>query len=181
MASFTHRIKTSLTVFFLMLTVIGCSHEETPKQDINTMEIFDLVDFFSGKTQGSGFVQDRSGEIIRTFEVITAGEFNNDKGTLKETFTWNDGEIENRIWTLNRISEREWSGTAPDVVGNAKGTVKNDKLRWSYTLTLKVGGKNVNLKFDDQMWMSETGVMVNHAKFSKFGLHLGDVVVSFRK
>jgi hypothetical protein len=164
-----------------MLTVIGCSHEETPKQDINTMETFDLVDFFSGKTQGSGFVQDRSGEIIRTFEVITAGEFNNDKGTLKETFTWNDGEIENRIWTLNRIGEREWSGTAPDVVGNAKGTVKNDKLRWSYTLTLKVGGKNINLKFDDQMWMSETGVMVNHAKFSKFGLHLGDVVVSFRK
>ena len=181
MASFTHRIKTSLTVFSLMLTVIGCSHEETPKQDINTMKTFDLVDFFSGKTQGSGFVQDRSGEIIRTFEVITAGDFNNDTGTLKETFTWNDGEIENRIWTLNRIGEREWSGTAPDVVGNARGTVTNDKLRWSYTLTLKVGGKNVNLKFDDQMWMSETGVMVNHAKFSKFGLHLGDVVVSFRK
>ena len=181
MASFTHRIKTSLTVCSLMLTVIGCSHEETPKQDINTMKTFDLIDFFSGKTQGSGFVQDRSGEIIRTFEVITAGDFNNDTGTLKETFTWNDGEIENRIWTLNRIGEREWSGTAPDVVGNARGTVKNDKLRWSYTLTLKVGGKNVNLKFDDQMWMSETGVMVNHAKFSKFGLHLGDVVVSFRK
>ena len=181
MASFTHRIKTSLTVFSLMLTVIGCSHEETPNKDTNTMKTFDLVDFFSGETQGSGFVQDRSGEIIRTFEVITAGDFNNDTGTLKETFTWNDGEIETRIWTLNRIGEREWSGTAPDVVGNAKGTVKNDKLRWSYTLTLKVGGKNVNLKFDDQMWMSETGVMVNHAKFSKFGLHLGDVVVSFRK
>ena len=181
MASFTHRIKTSLTVFSLMLTVIGCSHEETPKQDINTMKTFDLVDFFSGKTQGSGFVQDRSGEIIRTFEVITVGDFNKEAGILKETFTWSDGEIENRIWTLNRIGEREWSGTAPDVVGNARGTVKNDKLRWSYTLTLKVGGRNVNLKFDDQMWMSETGVMVNHAKFSKFGLHLGDVVVSFRK
>ncbi|MBT6411038.1 MAG: DUF3833 family protein, partial [Betaproteobacteria bacterium] len=55
------------------------------------------------------------------------------------------------------------------------------KLRWSYTLTLKVGGKNINLKFDDQMWMSETGVMVNHAKFSKFRVHLGDVVVSFQK
>ena len=39
----------------------------------------------------------------------------------------------------------------------------------------------INFKFDDQMWLSESGVMVNHAKFSKFGIHLGDVVVSFSK
>ena len=181
MATFTNRIKISLTVFSLMFTLFGCSNEETPKQGINTMTTFDLVDFFSGNTRGSGFVQDRSGKIIRTFEVITVGDFNNDAGTLKETFSWNDGEIENRTWTLKRISKNEWSGTAPDVIGTAFGTINNDKLRWSYTLTLKVGGKNINLKFDDQMWMSETGVMVNHAKFSKFGLHLGDVVVSFHK
>ena len=66
------------------------------------MTTFDLVDFFSGTTIGSGFVQDRSGEIIRTFEVVTTADFNNDSGTLKEVFTWNDGEIENRTWTLSR-------------------------------------------------------------------------------
>jgi hypothetical protein len=54
-------------------------------------------------------------------------------------------------------------------------------LRWSYTLTIKVEGKKMNFKFDDQMWISKTGTMVNHAKFSKFGVHLGDVVVSFSK
>ena len=181
MVIFTHRIITSLSIITLVLTITGCSHEQSPKQDTNTMTTFDLVDFFSGTTIGSGFVQDRSGEIIRTFEVVTTGDFNNDSGTLKEVFTWNDGEIENRIWTLSRTGETEWSGSAPDVVGTALGKIKDDKLRWSYTLTLKVGGKNVNLKFDDQMWISRTGVMVNHAKFSKFGLHLGDVVVSFRK
>lgn len=181
MVIFMLRIRTSFALISLMLTLIACSNENTPKQDINTMTTFNLVDFFSGNTLGSGFVQNRSGEIIRTFEVVTTGDFNNDSGTLKEVFTWSDGEIENRVWTLKRIGENEWSGSAPDVVGTASGEIKNDKLRWSYTLTLKVGGKNINLKFDDQMWISKTGVMVNHAKFSKFGLHLGDVVVSFRK
>ncbi|MDC1311572.1 DUF3833 domain-containing protein [Burkholderiales bacterium] len=175
------RISTNLALVTLLFTLIGCSSEVISKQDVNTMKTFDLVEFFSGDTLGSGFVQDRSGEITRTFEVVTVGVFNNDSGTLKETFTWNDGEVEERIWTLNQIQKNEWSGTAPDVIGTAKGKIKDDKLRWSYTLKLKVDGKNINLKFDDQMWMSHTGVMVNHAKFSKFGVHLGDVVVSFRK
>ena len=142
---------------------------DTATTEIYTLSLHDALPIY------------RSGEIIRTFEVITVGDFNNDAGTLKETFSWNDGEVENRTWTLKRISENEWSGKAPDVIGTATGTINNDKLRWSYTLTLKVRGKKINLKFDDQMWMSETGVMVNHAKFSKFGLHLGDVVVSFHK
>ncbi|MDA1332359.1 MAG: DUF3833 family protein [Proteobacteria bacterium] len=181
MAILTHQITASLALVSFILSLIGCSHEETLKQDINNMTTFDLVNFFSGSTQGSGFVQDRSGEIIRTFEVATVGTFNNDSGTLQETFTWNNGEVENRTWTLSRNGETEWSGLAPDVVGTASGKITNDKLRWSYTLTLNVGGKRINLKFDDQMWVSETGVLVNHAKFSKFGFHLGDVVVSFRK
>tara|TARA_B110000483_G_scaffold47621_1_gene59342 strand:+ start:1339 stop:1884 length:546 start_codon:yes stop_codon:yes gene_type:complete len=181
MVTFTQRIISSLSIIFVIASLIGCSNEQAAQQERNTMAAFDLVTFFSGKTKGSGFVQDRSGKIIRTFEVLTVGTFDDISGTLEETFTWNDGEVENRTWTLNRISETEWSGSAPDVVGIASGIIIEDVLRWSYTLTLKVGDKKLNFKFDDQMWISKTGVMVNHAKFSKFGIHLGDVVVSFSK
>ena len=181
MATFTQRVTTSLSLISIIFSLIGCSNDEIEKQEKSTMETFDLITFFSGQTHGSGFLQDRSGKIIRTFEVLTVGTFDDESGTLKETFTWNDGEIENRTWTLNRTSETEWSGRAPDVVGVASGVVIGDVLRWSYTLTIKVEGKKMNFKFDDQMWISKTGTMVNHAKFSKFGVHLGDVVVSFSK
>jgi hypothetical protein len=113
--------------------------------------------------------------------VITIGNFVDGSGTLQETFSWNDGEIEERIWTLSSEENNKWSGEASDVIGTAEGEVIGDTLRWSYTLVLKVGSKKINFKFDDQMWLSESGVMVNHAKFSKFGIHLGDVVVSFNK
>ncbi|MDG2201856.1 MAG: DUF3833 family protein [Burkholderiales bacterium] len=173
--------KIYLLLACISILSIGCTNEEPTLKDNNNMASFDLVDFFSGKTQGSGFVQDRSGKIIRSFEVITIGNFVDGSGTLQETFTWNDGEIEERIWTLNSEENDKWSGEASDVIGTAEGEVIGDTLRWSYTLVLKVGSKKINFKFDDQMWLSESGVMVNHAKFSKFGIHLGDVVVSFNK
>ena len=181
MATFTQRVTTSLSLISIIFSLIGCSNDEIEKQEKSTMETFDLITFFSGQTHGYGFLQDRSGKIIRTFEVLTVGTFDDESGMLEETFTWNDGEIENSTWTLNRTSDTGWSGRAPDVVGVASGVVIGDVLRWSYTLTIKVGGKKMNFKFDDQMWISKTGTMVNHAKFSKLGIHLGDVVVSFSK
>ncbi|HBZ17973.1 MAG TPA: hypothetical protein DEO41_01110, partial [Betaproteobacteria bacterium] len=146
MATFTQRVITSLSLISIIFSLIGCSNDEIEKQEKSTMETFDLITFFSGQTHGSGFLQDRSGKIIRTFEVLTVGTFDDESGTLEETFTWNDGEIENRTWTLNRTSDTGWSGRAPDVVGVASGVVIGDVLRWSYTLTIKVGGKKMNFK-----------------------------------
>lgn len=167
----------------LGLALIACSPTENKKEDKIDMTNFNLAEFFSGDVSAVGFVQDRSGKIIRTFTADVNGKFTPTglTGTLDETFKWSDGEVEKRTWTLKRTSDTSWVGSADDVVGEAVGTITEDKLRWSYTLTLNVKNRAINFKFDDQMWLSKEGVLVNHAKFSKLGIHLGDVVVSFTK
>ena len=181
MPTFTGKRTFKLLLAAILSVLLGCSDSNQITNDENKMHTFDLAEFFDGTTKGTGFIQDRSGAIIRTFNLEVIGQFSNSKGSLKETFFWNDGEIEHRTWNLEKTSETEWIGTAHDVVGKATGIISEDKLRWSYTLTLNVSDRKINFKFDDQMWISETGVLVNHAKFTKFGIHLGDVVVSFSK
>ena len=40
---------------------------------------------------------------------------------LKEKFNWDDGEVQDREWTITKIDEHNYEGTAGDVVGKAIG------------------------------------------------------------
>jgi len=44
-----------------------------------------------------------------------------------------------------------------------------------------VDGKVYEVQFDDWMYLMDERVMLNKAAMSKFGIHLGDVTLSFTK
>ncbi|HYF58907.1 MAG TPA: DUF3833 family protein, partial [Burkholderiaceae bacterium] len=52
---------------------------------------------------------------------------------------------------------------------------------WRYTLALDVDGTVWNVDFDDWMFLVDERTMLNRATMSKFGLRLGDVLLSFTK
>lgn len=141
----------------------------------------DLAEFFNGPVRAWGIFQDRSGKVVRRFEVDMIGRWEGDEGVLEEDFRFADGSTQRRVWRFRKVDGHTYTGTADDVVGEAEGEVYGNALRWRYVLALEVDGKVWNVVFDDWMYLLDDRTMVNRSEMKKFGLRVGEVTLFFRK
>lgn len=170
-----------IIIFLSMLIVAGCSTVDV-KQYRDRKPVFDLYSYFQGETIGWGIVQDRKGVLLRQFVVTIQGSITENKElVLQEHFVWNDGEIQQRTWSISAKDAHRLDGTASDVVGTATGEVYGNVLNWKYYLDVKVDDANHTLHFDDWMFLQNDNVLINKTKMSKFGIHLGDITIVFNK
>jgi hypothetical protein len=165
----------------LAALLAGCASAPTPADYANETPKLDLKTYFNGPMVAHGLFTDRAGAVKRRFVVKLVGRWQGDTGTLEEDFEYSDGKKERRVWTLTALGNGRYRGTAPDVVGEAIGEAAGNALRWSYTLRLPVDDSVYEVKFDDWMYPMDDKVMLNKAQMSKFGVHLGDVTLSFYK
>ena len=145
----------------------------------------DLRQYFNGTLDAYGIFTDRSGKVVKRFTVVMKcswqGPPGMETGVLDEDFSYSDGTKQRRVWTLKRLADGRYSGTADDVVGEAAGQEKGNAFRWGYMLKLPVDGRVIEVQFDDWMYLMNDKVMLNKARMSKFGIRLGEVTLSFVK
>jgi hypothetical protein len=153
----------------------------TPTDYAAEQPTLDLKTYFNGTVDAWGMFQDRSGKVIKRFTVVMHCSWDGDTGTLDEDFTYSDGTTQKRVWTLKKVGENRYIGTAGDVIGEADGRTGGNTLNWKYVLALPVDGKVYHVNFDDWMYQMDENVMLNRAVMSKFGIRLGEVTLSFRK
>ena len=171
------RLVILLTLAWLLA---GCASVDVERYR-SEKPVLDLRTYFDGRVEGWGMFQDRSGAVVKRFHVVIDASWSGATGTLDEDFRWSDGTTSRRIWTLTDLGGGRWAGTAADVVGGADGVAAGNALRWRYVLDLPVDGRNVQVDMDDWMVMIDERVMLNRTAMSKFGIHLGDVTLSFHK
>ena len=164
----------------LALTLAGCAG---PRIDDYAAEkpALDLKQYFNGTLDAYGIFTDRSGKVVKRFTVVMKGSWNGDEGVLDEDFVYSDGSLQKRIWRLKRLPDRRYTGTADDVVGEARGQARGNAFNWTYTLALPVDGRVWHVDFDDWMYLMDDRVMLNTAVMSKWGVKLGEVTLSFVK
>ena len=160
--------------------LVGCAGtlvtdyaQETP--------VLELRDYFNGTLDAYGIFTDRSGKVVKRFSVVMECRWNGDQGVLDEAFTYSDGTTQRRVWRLQKLADGRYTGTADDVVGQAQGQQSGNAFHWRYTLALPVDGRVVEVQFDDWMYLMNDRVMLNKAAMAKFGVHLGEVTLSFFK
>jgi len=141
----------------------------------------DLREYFDGPLVAWGIVQNRSGEMTRSFRVDMVGRWDGDTGVLEEDFVWSDGELERRVWTFRRLDQHTYTGTAADVIGEARGEAFGNALQWRYTLALPWNDGTINVVLDDWMWLIQDDVLVNRSEIRKFGFRVGEVTIFFQK
>ncbi|CDM24958.1 Putative lipoprotein precursor [Castellaniella defragrans 65Phen] len=141
----------------------------------------ELDRYFNGRIRAHGIFQKRSGEVARRFTVIMDCRWEGNQGVLDEAFTYSDGTKQRRVWHLTKLDGGRYVGRADDVVGEARGQESGNAFRWNYTLRLPVDGKEYEVQFDDWMFLVDEQVMLNRATMSKFGITLGEVLLSFTK
>ena len=96
-------------------------------------------------------------------------------------FNWDDGEIQNREWTINKLDENNYEGTAGDVVGKAKGFSYGPAFKFEYVLLVPVKGKEMKITFDDWIFKQDDKVAINRATMTKFGFKVAELTVVFVK
>jgi len=171
----------AIAAVVMALLLSACSSGIDPAYYANQQPVLDLKQYFNGRLQAHGMFQDRSGKVVKRFDVVIDCQWQGDTGTLDEHFTYADGTTQRRVWTLTRTGPDRYIGRADDVVGDAIGITSGNTLHWNYVLALPVGDKVYNVNFDDLMVLMNDRVMLNRAVMSKFGIHLGDVTLSFYK
>jgi len=173
-------MKTVLCLVCACLLGGGCA-SVSPRQYAAEKPALDLSQYLKGPLEAWGMFQDRHGNVVKRFHVKLLGTWRHNVGTLEEDFTYSDGTTQRRVWTITRIDEHRYTGTAADVVGTAVGEAHGNALNWRYVLALPVDGKVYHVRFDDWMFLVDDEVMLNRAVMSKWGIRLGEVTLSFRK
>ena len=140
-----------------------------------------IEEYLSGSVKAWGVLQNRSGKVTRQFKADLNGKWDGKSLILDEIFYWNDGEKQTRQWTINKIDNHNYSGTASDVVGTAKGFSYGPAFKFEYVLLVPVKGKNIKITFDDWIFMQDERVAINRATMKKFGIKVAELTVMFVK
>lgn len=163
------------------MALTGCSGTMKPQDFAGREPKLVLEEYFEGKTKAWGMFHDRFGNLRREFVVDITGTWDGETLTLDEEFDYADGEKDRRVWTIRKIDENTYIGTAGDIIGEATGSLYGNALNWTYDMNLKVGDGTWKVKFDDWMFLQPGGVLLNRASVSKWGFELGVVTLSFAR
>ena len=158
-------------IFNLILLIIStlfitsCSSNQVmkPEDFKNQKPRLIIEEYLSGNVKAWGILQNRSGKVTRQFSADLDGKWDGKQLILDEKFVWNDGEIQNRQWTINKIDEHNYEGTAGDVVGTAKGFSYGPAFKFEYVLLVPVKGREMKITFDDWIFMQDERVAINRA------------------
>lgn len=164
----------------LAMFLNGCSGSSLDQYESSKPNL-DLEEYFTGPIKAWGLIQDRSGNVIRRFDVTMVGSWENNTGTLEEDFEYYDGEAQKRIWTITKINNQSYEGRADDILDKATGQVKGNAMRWAYKMDLPVGGKTYRITFDDWMYLMNDGVLINRSYLKKFGITMAELTLFMQK
>ena len=173
-------MKQVLTLF-LIIFLTGCVNKMKPTDFKDQKPRLIIEDYLSGNVKAWGVLQNRSGDVTRQFKADLNGKWNGSQLILDEIFNWNDGEKQTRQWTIKKIDNHHYEGTASDVVGKAKGFSYGPAFKFEYVLLVPVKGKNIKITFDDWIFKQDDKVAINRATMTKFGFKVAELTVVFVK
>lgn len=179
-----------LFLALLVLVLAGCAGRPSLDGDKLSQQQLNLEEFFAGRSVAYGQFQDRFGNVSRRFTVDITGTWDGRVLKLVENFDYEDGSTEQRVWSLTKTGPDSWVGTAPGVVGQARGEENGDTFNWQYTIDLPLPDasapsdappQTLRVTFDDWMWLLTDDRLLNRAYMKKFGVTIGEVIISFEK
>lgn len=139
-----------------------------------------LEEALNGRTLGDGvFVNSITGGETK-FSVVIDGAWDGKVLTLIEDFTYGDGAQERKTWRLTKTVEGAYSGVREDVIDTADVRQDGNGVRLDYYVTLQTGLGDIDVRFQDLLYLNADGSITNKAVVSKFGLRVGRVDITMR-
>ena len=174
------KIIKSITLLGVILMLNSCSSNKLAFYN-GTGPTADIKEYFDGPIKAWGIVQDWRGRVVRRFDITMVGSWDGDTGTLREKFDYYDGEQQERIWTIKKLGDGTYEGTASDIIDKATGNTSGSAARWNYVMDLPVKDTTYRINFDDWMWVMNDGVLINRSYLKKFGFTVSELSIFMQK
>ena len=140
-----------------------------------------LTRFFDGECEANGMIIDRFGKIRQTVQVTMHGYWAENAFKMDEVFTYQDGRVEERNWTVNFEDANNFLASTDDLDNPAIGTADANTVKMNYTFPVPIASRIYNLKFDDRMYYMNETTLYERATMNKFGIFLAEIVMVFHK
>lgn len=142
---------------------------------------FDLRTHLSGPILCEGVIYGPTGRVTSRFVADMHGEWDGNTGTLRETFRYDSGVVQDRCWTLRLGNDGQIVATAPDVVGQGSGMTEGPAVQMRYRIKLDDAAGGHVLSVTDWMYLMENGTIMNRSQFTKFGITVAELVATMRR
>lgn len=136
-----------------------------------------LEDFFSGPVVAEGAFLNLWLRSRRGIKVDIAPSWDGRVLILDERFVYSNGEMEHRVWKLERTEPGIFSGTRGDIVGTARIWTVGNAVHLKYVLLLL----GIGFSFDETMILCDDGSVLGRASVRKWGLPIGRVELVMRR
>jgi hypothetical protein len=170
-----------LSIVFFSLGLLAACSSVTVGEYAGNKPTMVVEEFFNGSLSAHGIVKNRNQEVIRYFSASIDASWNDGVGTLDEVFTFDDGEVQRRIWTLVKDDTGKFVGSANDVVGTSTLEVAGNSLFLDYVLRIPYGDGTLDLHIDDRMYLVSERVLINESIMSKWGFNVGQITLVIEK
>ncbi len=174
--------KFKLTLIILsFMSLFSCCKTNIKTYSNNNPKL-DIKKYLNGNIKAWGILEDRSGKITRRFTVDMKGSWQGNDGTLEEHFVFDDGKKDQRTWKIKFDDQNNFTASAGDVVGVAKGSQHGNAMQMNYVLDLAIDEKTrYNVKLDDWMYLIDDKTLVNKSTIKKFGITFAKLTIFFQK
>ena len=152
--------------------LIGCATTPSAQKFARETPRLDPMAYFTGTRYATGVIEDRFGNVRSRFTALNVGQRHGSTLHLQQTFKYADGRTESRTWELRQVGPHQLTGTANDTARPLRGEFYGNAVRLRYALRQPGIGA---VSFDQLMLLQPGDRLINHVRFSKFGVRLGDV------
>jgi len=142
---------------------------------------FDIREELQGDILCEGVIYGPLGKISSRFCADMKVSWEGNVGRMTERFVYDNGDIQDRAWTLTVGNDGSVKANADDVVGTGIGQIAGPSFLMNYKLQLpKASGGHV-LDAVDWMYLVENGSIINRSQFRKYGIKVAEIVATMRR
>lgn len=153
---------------------------QSPEDYSQTSPAFSLKTHLNGDIFSEGLIYGPNGRMTNSFVARMRGEWDGDTGTLAEEFTYSNGKTQSRKWFLKLGQGNQFTATAADIVGEARGTISGATIKMEYRIRLPEDAGGHVLDATDWLYLMENGAIMNKSEMRKFGLKVAELIATMR-
>ncbi|MCG7521156.1 DUF3833 domain-containing protein [Ruegeria sp. Ofav3-42] len=153
---------------------------QSPSDYASTGPAFRMKENLNGEILSEGLIYGPNGKVTNSFVARMVGEWDGNKGTLAEYFTYSNGKQMTRKWYLTLGTGNTFTAMADDIVGEGQGMISGSTVKLSYRIILPKDAGGHTLDVTDWMYLTENGVIMNRSEMRKFGIKVAELVATMR-
>lgn len=142
--------------------------------------IFDIRERFNGPIACEGVIYGPTGRVTSRFVADFEASWDGNVGTMTETFHYDSGNTQKRVWTLTLGNDGGIKAEAPDVIGVGTGRQEGSAVSLNYRIKLADEAGGYVLDTRDWMYLMANGSIMNRSQFRKFGIKVAELVATMR-